>query len=304
MNNLLPGFEMGEEDLYQHALSQPLELKVKKAVGFLQLHEPADGYYLAYSGGKDSGVLLELARLAGVRFDAWYNCTTIDPPELVRFIKREHPEVGWNRPKENLWTRAIQRSLPTRLARWCCEEYKEQGGKGRAGKLIGVRAAESARRKGLWREIFVDRKGSGQKIFCPILYWTDADVWAFHRERGIPYCELYDQGFERLGCVGCPLAGYNNQAKEFERWPRFRDGWRRAAYRYIEKWRGVPTRQGERRFFEDIIAPDGDPERYWQWWISGKAFQGEAEMCQGEFMFGVHDEQERQDFGYEQEAVR
>lgn len=56
MNNLLPGFEMGEEAMYRQALAQPLGLKVKKAIGFLQLHEPPEGYYLAYSGGKDSGV--------------------------------------------------------------------------------------------------------------------------------------------------------------------------------------------------------------------------------------------------------
>ena len=78
------------------AISQPLERKISNAIGLLKAHEPPDGYYLAYSGGKDSGFILELAKMAGVKFEAWYNCVTIDPPELIHFIKRKHPEVKWN----------------------------------------------------------------------------------------------------------------------------------------------------------------------------------------------------------------
>lgn len=100
---LLPGCKPSEADLVAEAMRQPLSVKIEQAIGTLQLYEPSAlrlsdrGYWLAYSGGKDSGVILELAKMAGVVFHPEYSVTGIDPPELVRFIKREHPEVGWNR---------------------------------------------------------------------------------------------------------------------------------------------------------------------------------------------------------------
>ena len=154
-------FEPSEEDLYQMALRVPLEEKIEKAIALIQtfekqaleLHE--DGYYVAFSGGKDSIVLAKLFEMAGVKYTLNYSNVTIDPPELVQFIKREYPQAVWHNPKEgNLPMYMANKSSgpPTRLRRWCCEIYKEQGGVGYS-KAIGVRAEESARRKGLWRTV-------------------------------------------------------------------------------------------------------------------------------------------------------
>ena len=55
----------------------------------------------------------------------------------------------------------------------------------------------------------------------PIIEWTDADIWEFIRGEGIPYCELYDDGFTRLGCIGCPMAGTTGREHEFLRWPKY-----------------------------------------------------------------------------------
>lgn len=190
-------FETTEEELIEAAMRRPLEEKIEQAVALVQMWEQKalgmsdEGFYVAFSGGKDSIVMERLFRMAGVKYQGWYNNVTIDPPELVQFIKRQYPEVKWNNPAEHLIKGMVDKPKgpPTRLIRWCCEIYKEQGGNG-SFKAIGVRAAESARRKGMWQQITFHRK-TKDPIICPILYWTDDDVWAFIRTNGMAYCELY-----------------------------------------------------------------------------------------------------------------
>ncbi len=269
----------GKEDLYQQAVNQQLDFKIDQAIKLLKLWEPPEGYYLAYSGGKDSGAILQLAKLAGVKYEAWYNNTTIDPPELMRFIKRQGSAINWNMPEMSLFAKLVDgKGPPTRLARWCCDKYKEQGGNGRV-KIIGVRAEESAKRKGNWKQVTYHRKTS-KPIICPVLYWTDADIWAFHAHENLPYCELYDQGFTRLGCVGCPMSGPKGVARDFARWPRYERNWKRAVIRFYDKWHGVPTRKGRDRYVECFK----DGEALWEWWISRKGKEEETE-CQGQSLF-------------------
>jgi phosphoadenosine phosphosulfate reductase len=128
--------------------------KVQTAIDRLKAFEPKDRpYWLAFSGGKDSCVILELAKMAGVRFEAHYNCTSVDPPELVRFIKREHPEVSFDIPHDRngrtvtMWTLLKNNSMPpTQVYRYCCRALKESSGKGTV-TITGVRWAESINRK-------------------------------------------------------------------------------------------------------------------------------------------------------------
>lgn len=283
MSILLPGFEPSEKDLVDRALAQPLEAKIQRSIGLLKMYEAGAlrlseyGYYLAFSGGKDSCVIKQLAIESGVKFKAFYNLTTIDPPELVQFIKKHHAEVSWNKPKIPMLARLSERTNgpPSRLARWCCAEYKEQGGLGTM-KVIGVRVAESIRRARLWKE-FQPHRTDGA-ILAPIAYWTDEDVWNFIKSRNLPYCDLYDQGFKRLGCIGCPLAGKSGQDREFEKWPKYEAMWKRAVFKYYNKWHGIPNRKGEPRYFEDF----GSAQGLWDWWRSGKASEGEAQCFQEE----------------------
>ena len=221
--------------------------RVKRAIELLKANEPEDGYYLAFSGGKDSGVCKRLCEMAGVKFNAVYNQTTIDPPELVRFIKTHHADVAWGLPKYgNMMTRVAEKSAapPTRMMRWCCEEYKEHGGQGRT-KVMGVRAAESPKRKRIWRETTTDQDGN--KVICPIVFWLDEHVWEFTHFYSVPYCSLYDEGWTRLGCVGYPL---NNESRirEFKRWPAFERNWKKAVIANWQKWKDVPTKKGAPRF--------------------------------------------------------
>ena len=281
---LLPTFEPSANDLIEMALAQPLSVKIDIAIKTLQMYAAEalrlspDGYWLAYSGGKDSDVILELAKMAGVPYRPVYN-VIIDPPELVRYIKREHPEVELSHPKMALLTMMVNdpgcKGPPTRLARWCCGQFKEHGGDGTA-KIIGVRIEESPRRRNIWRVYNPNRRNHAGAIICPIAYWTERDVWEFHRLQTIPHCELYDEGFKRLGCVGCPLAGAITQRKTLARWPKYEQAWRRATWRFWDRWHGVPKRNGEPRWFEDF----GSAQGLWDWWISGKAAEGDDGGCQ------------------------
>lgn len=127
--------------------------KVEVAIDRLQSFEPKDGYYLAFSGGKDSQCIYHLAKMAGVKFDAHYRITSVDPPELVRFIKTQYPDVALDYPRDadgnviTMWNLIPQQTIPpTRKARYCCDKLKESGGEGRL-TVTGVRWAESPARK-------------------------------------------------------------------------------------------------------------------------------------------------------------
>jgi phosphoadenosine phosphosulfate reductase len=217
--------------------------KVKIAIERLQAFEPPEGYYLAFSGGKDSQCIYHLAKEAGVKFDAHYNLTTVDPPELVYFIRENYPDVIVDKPEMSMWRLIIKNNgPPTRMQRWCCRELKEQGGKDRIC-VTGVRWAESTRRKtnraafevlgskkrGNYlfndndedRRMFENCMQKGKRIVNPIIDWEDADVWEYIHSRGLKYCKLYDEGFTRLGCIGCPMAG-KNRINEFKRWPKYK----------------------------------------------------------------------------------
>lgn len=117
----------------------------KKAIERFKAFEPEDGYYLAYSGGKDSDCIKILAQLAGVKFEAVHNLTTVDAPETVNYIKSQS-DVRIDYPQKSMW-RLIKEKLlpPTRISRYCCSELKEKGGKGKI-KVTGVRWAESVKR--------------------------------------------------------------------------------------------------------------------------------------------------------------
>ena len=127
--------------------------KVEIAIKRLKAFCPPEGYYVAFSGGKDSQCVYHLCQMAGVKFDAHYSVTSVDPPELVRFIKENYPDVQFERQHDKdghpitMWSLiAKKRMPPTRLVRYCCEKLKESNGKGRF-TVTGVRWQESVNRK-------------------------------------------------------------------------------------------------------------------------------------------------------------
>lgn len=192
--------------------------KISVALKRFQAFEPPEGYYLAFSGGKDSITIKTLADMAGVKYDVHYNYVGIDPPELTKFIKKYHPDVIWEKPEMNFFPALVKKGFPMRQRRWCCELLKESGGSGRR-VVTGVRWAESFKRS---RRRMVEPcfKDKTKKYINPIIDWTFEDIWEFIKLKKLPYCSLYDEGWKRVGCLFCPMAG-KRRLLEVQRYPKF-----------------------------------------------------------------------------------
>lgn len=144
--------------------------------------------------------------------------------------------------------------------RWCCQCYKEAGGKGRL-VLTGVRWAESPRRKK--RNITEACYNSpGKRFLHVIIDWDDADVWEFLKGRDIPYCNLYDEGFKRLGCIACPMQLPELRAREMKRWPGFNKAFR-SAFRKLYKNR---VESGK----TDGVKRWKDGDEMFEWWLGNE----------------------------------
>lgn len=227
--------------------------KVEIAVQRLQEFEPPEGYTLAFSGGKDSQTIHRLAEKAGVKFHACYYVTTVDPPELCRFIREHYPTVEWVRPKESMWQLIERKGLPTRQRRWCCDYLKEVHSTGLI--IVGIRWEESPKRK-TKKLVQTCLRDPAKTYIHPIIDWTAEDVWQFLNEEGVPHCSLYDEGQTRIGCVGCPMKSVEMQKQDFARWPIYERLYRTALKRRVE-WL---VAKGEQ--------PHLDAAEMWDWWLT------------------------------------
>lgn len=289
-----------------------LDSKIQASIERLKAFEPVDGYLLAFSGGKDSVVLKALADMAGVKYEAQYHVTGIDPPELVHFIKKHHPDVVWDIPRYpdgrriTMWNLIRKKQYPpTRIQRYCCEYLKEASGKGRR-VLTGVRGAESGNRSKnqgavtlpgvkpkeapegfkktprggiiLNNDNYEARRMletcyAKQKIMVnPIIDWTDEDVWEFIHSRNIPYCELYDKGWQRLGCIGCPMAG-KHRKEELDAYPRYKALWIKA----FDDMQRIRREAGKKMILEDVLDNPAGEDVY-LWWIEEKRIPGQCDL--------------------------
>ena len=236
--------------------------QVQEAINFLRLHEPKDGYYLAFSGGKDSVIIYDLAKKAGVKFDAHYSMTTIDPPEVMQFIRENYSDVIWERPKMSFF-KLIEKEkmLPTRKFRFCCRTLKEIGGKGRV-VITGIRKHESRFR--MQRKDFEESNRIKGKFFCnPILEWSTSDVWQYIKENNLKYCSLYDQGKTRIGCLFCPMQGKRGMEYDRVHYPKYY----RALLRAIQRMLNHIHKDGGE------WVHGKNPEEVWKWWIGGAELQ-------------------------------
>lgn len=271
-----------------------LTQKIAETITFLQQGEKTaialspEGYYLAFSGGKDSQVLLSLVKLAGVRYHAYYSVTSIDPPENVYFIRRNYPEVTFVHHMRNFFSLVENYGLPKMNMRYCCSRLKENLGAGRA-VLTGVRAEESrkraayaqieiySRRKehiGKSKERSIDElmanevqciKGKDRLMLRPILNWTSDEIWEYIYTYKLPVNPCYNK-VGRVGCMFCPFATAKQIAMYEKEYPLF---YKRLMFS-VEKWWNKT---------EDHVL-DG-PEDYYLWWKSKKNINSYIKMKRG-----------------------
>lgn len=206
-------------------MKESLQKKVDFAIRLLRSIPTEDGpVEISYSGGKDSDVILELAKMASIPHRAIYKNTTIDPPGTIKHCKEKGVEVF--APTINFFDLVKKKGTPTMRARFCCEYLKEYKVCDRA--VQGIRRSESVKRAKRYKEPEVCRsyrKGEKARIYLPILEWTDEDVAEFIAERGIKCHPLYydEQGNfhveRRLGCIGCPLRSDKGKS-DFMKYPK------------------------------------------------------------------------------------
>lgn len=301
------------------SLSEKIKTSIERIRGFedIALKHKSDtgesGYYLAFSGGKDSLVVKTLMDMAGVYYESFYQVSTVDPPELVQYIKKYHPDVTFKHTRYHDGSRVTMWNLiprkmmpPTRRFRYCCEYLKESGGDGRF-TVTGVRWAESvnrSRKQGLVTlmgksavDEYTDNSdfratpnGTGvvlvndntesrqmldgcvsrhKTVFNPIIDWEYRDVWEFIRGERLPYCELYDCGFHRVGCIGCPMGGRKHQLWEFAQYPKYKNGYLMAFQKMIDA-----------RIEKGLKMPDHykDPETVFNWWVEDPNIEGQMNL--------------------------
>ena len=287
---------------------------VKKVLLAWELHTQSlkndSPMLLAFSGGKDSVCLYYICKKAsekiGVPFEkmfyAQYNITNLDPPELVQFVRKQFPDVKMHHPEKTFWKLLLEKKMPPfRSQRWCCAELKEISSLPDAFSLTGVRRAESRKR--------ADREGlegRGNKpseritllndndelrkdidvcslkrvwVCNPLIDWSDEQVWAFIRHENLPYCCLYDEGFHRLGCIGCPLSGEKERERDFKRWPKYEEQYIRTFQRLLDLFKtdeALRERERERRatpralLFNSLFI---DGQDMFDWWMYRPAFK-------------------------------
>lgn len=231
-------------------------IRLIKEFEAIALHRNPLGYIVGYSGGKDSDVLVDLFRKSGVKFFVMHNHTTLDAPETVYYIRKKFAQ--WEAegipckiyyPEQSFWSLCLEcKMLPSRRARFCCSELKERDIPELkfATHSFGVRKAESVKRS-LHRDSIEMRdkeKYSDIRLFhfdnaeevrqtgaCyrknyfivnPLAYWSDNYLWNYIESEHIEVNPLYGEGFTRVGCVGCPMAGKLYRIEEFKRYPKYK----------------------------------------------------------------------------------
>lgn len=271
-----------------------------KQASEMSLHSYKKPLICTYSGGKDSDVILELFKRSGIPFEVHNSHTTVDAPNTVYHIRKKFYELELKGIKctaspppimagkrMTMWNLIPHKKLPpTRIARYCCAVLKEGDCKNRM-IATGVRWEESRSRsrRGIMENISNSGKGDDNRIVLmndnddkrklvekceihaktvvnPIIDWGHYDIWDFINSENIEVCDLYFEGFKRIGCIGCPMAG-KNRWFEFRLFPSYQKAYISAFERMLQSGNKYKWKTGEEVF---------------RWWMEDKNVHGQLEL--------------------------
>lgn len=235
----------------------------QEAIDFLRSNLNDVAALVCTSGGKDSICIEHLMKLSGLPYTIQSTLTGIDPPQVIRFIRKQYPSCQFVKPKQSFWHLLTTHNPPAGTGRgikWCCTKIKENPSACNPIKhrILGIRAEESpSRKKYGYINIRSDRD---QVHYHPIFHWKEWQVWEFIKKYNLPYPTLYDEGFSRIGCVVCP-----NHQKHHDlyrnRWPNYF----KCFEKYVNVWWHKRQSQGRDMYHNS-------PEEFLKDWYAGKFY--------------------------------
>ena len=216
---------------------------------------------VCFSGGKDSIVTEHLVKLSGLPYSVNSTLTGIDPPEVTRFIRRQYPECTFVRPKLSFWHLLTTHNPPGdsgKGIKWCCTKIKEKPSAKLPAKhrVLGIRAEESSNRANYER---ISTRGD-ETHYYPILYWKEWQIWEFIERHNLEYPKLYDDGFDRIGCVVCPNHHHHHDIWR-NKWPNHFSCFEK----YVRRWWSKRQGQGREMWHDS-------PEDFLRDWYNGKYY--------------------------------
>ena len=271
----------------------------------MSLHHYGKPLVCTYSGGKDSDVMLELFKRSGIPFEVHNSHTTADAPQTVRHIRKVFRDLElqgikceiempvYKGDRTSMWKLIPQKLMPpTRLMRYCCSILKETGCRNRY-IATGVRWDESTKRRSRgefekigkakadgenFSEIMLSNDNDSRRrmtelcmkknkmVVNPIIDWTHHDIWEYIHSENIATCELYQCGYDRVGCIGCPVAS-KARWKEFADFPQYKKMYLHAFERMLQERK----RRGKKDKWKTA-------EEVFLWWMEDDNIPGQMSI--------------------------
>lgn len=270
---------------------------------------------IAYSGGKDSDVMLHLALKANIEFEVLYSTTTVDAPQTMKHIrhifkrlndmgiKTHRTKPTYKGDPINMFSLIEKKGIPpTRLVRYCCDVLKEASTPNRV-TAVGVRESESRTREGraefnigkrknskhfnvkhvkevfdsakvqdpIWDCLIVaNARARKEMIVNPIYHWSNSEIWTYIKENDIPYNELYDMGYSRVGCILCPMAKKSEKKRDEINFPWMKQNYIKAFDRMLK----ARKENGK----DDCTGLWVDGRGVYRWWIGDDTIPGQLKF--------------------------